>query len=82
MIFRRKFSVPKFCSPPSIQATHTHDCHSEVSIRLFGLWFARPFALASCKSRPNVSMAQSLRSNEELSRLSYGAASLSAADVR
>ena len=36
MIFRRKFSVPKFCKPRSIQATHAHACHSEVSIRLFG----------------------------------------------
>ena len=40
MILRRKFYVPEICCPRSIQATHTHACHSEVSIRLFGsFWF-------------------------------------------
>ena len=56
MILRVKFSVLKICCPPSIQATHA--CHSEVSIKFFGLymWSVRPFVVASCKSRPNVSM--------------------------
>ena len=60
MIFRRKFCVPNICCPRSIQATHTHACHSKVSIsRLFGsfgLWSPRPYVAASCKSRPHVSM--------------------------
>ena len=34
MIFCGKISVPKFCCPSSIQATHA--CHNEVSIRYFG----------------------------------------------
>ena len=47
MTLRRKFSVPKISFPHSIQATHTHAFHSEVSIRLFGLWFPRRFVVAS-----------------------------------
>ena len=47
MTLRRKFSVPKITCPRSIQATHTHAFHSEVSIRFFGLWFPRRFVVAS-----------------------------------
>ena len=74
MILRRKFYVPKICCPRSIQATHTHACHSEVSIRLIGsFWFVVSKAIccgivASCKSRPHVSLLQRPRSNDELSR--------------
>ena len=62
MILRRKSYVPEICCPRSIQATHTHACHSEVSIRLFGsCWFVVSKAIccgivASCKSRPQVSI--------------------------
>ena len=66
---RQKFCIPKICSPRSIQATHTHACHSEVSIRLFGLWSPRPFVVASCKSRPHISLQQRPRSTEELSEI-------------
>ena len=48
MIFHRNFFVPKICCPRSIQATHTHACHSEVSIRLFGFWLPRLSVLAPC----------------------------------
>ena len=45
MIFRSQFCAPKICCPRSIQATHTHACHSEVSIRFF--WFV-VFKAISC----------------------------------
>ena len=41
MILHRKYSGPKICCPPSIQATHA--CHSEVSTRFFALWSPKPF---------------------------------------
>ena len=58
MIFRRKFCIPKICSPRSIQATHAHACHSGVSIiyRFFGFWSPRTTSAASCKSWPHISM--------------------------
>ena len=54
MIFRRKFCIPKICSPRSIQATHAHACHSEVSARFFGFWSPRPFVAASCNKGHEV----------------------------
>ena len=46
------FSVPTICCPRSIQATHTHACQNEVSIRLFDLWSPRPFVVASFSVGP------------------------------
>ena len=64
MIFHRKFCIPKICSPRSIQATHAHACHSEVSIRLIGsFWFL--VSKAICRGI----LQQRPRSNEELPRL-------------
>ena len=85
MIFRRKFCVPKICSPRSIQTTHTHACHSEVSIRFFGLWSPRPFVAASCKSRCNKGHEVMKNCRDwDFSKSWVGsvAASLSAAHVR
>ena len=61
-------SGPKICCPRSIQATHTHACHSDYFIHFFGSWSPRPFVVASCKSRRHVSMQQQPRSNEQMSR--------------
>ena len=45
-----KFSVPKICGPRLIQATYA--CHSEVSIRFFGLWSPRQIVVESCEVGP------------------------------
>ena len=36
MTFHCNFSVSRICCPRSIQATHTHAFHSEVSTRFLG----------------------------------------------
>ena len=50
------FSVPKICCPRSIQATHTHACYSEVSIRFFGFVVSKAICCGIFRCRPHVSM--------------------------